>query len=337
MTVNLLALKISIELTPKWHVLILKDLARFIDGLGFDTIWVSDHYHNRNVFVVLAVIASATCRVKLGPGVLSPYLHHPAYIAQSILTLVDLAKGRVVCGIGAGDFLSLMQLGFKRLKPVSVVRDALLSIKTLISGNSTNIYNPAFKLINAKLNFGDRNNVPIYVGAQGDEMLKMAARYADGILVNFSDEEMLGYAYNLVCRTITDAGRDASSIDVAAYTSVSISDDTSSAKKAALSYAAYILAGSNDKILERLGISMEKASKIRSAIMQMDLQQAKSLVEDEVDKFAIYGTPAHVTDKLLSIRSIGYEHIVIGSPIGPDLQKAMALLNTEVLPRLRDE
>ncbi|MEM1532121.1 MAG: 5,10-methylenetetrahydromethanopterin reductase, partial [Nitrososphaerota archaeon] len=97
------------------------------------------------------------------------------------------------------------------------------------------------------------------------------------------------------------------------------------------------LAGSSDTILERLDVSIEKASKIRSAILRMDLQEAKSFVEDEVDKFAIYGTSEQVAEKLLAIRSLGYEHIVIGSPIGPDLQKAVVLLNTEVLPRLKDE
>jgi len=332
-----LVFKLSVEFTPKWHTSMLKDLAGLIDELGFNTIWVSDHYHNRNVFIVLTVIASATHRAKIGPAVLSPYLHHPAYIAQSILTLADLAKGRVVCGIGAGDFLSLMQLGFERLNPVRVVRDALLSVRILLKGNALNVYSPAFKLINAKLNFGDQNNIPIYVGAQGDNMLKMAARLADGILVNFSDEDMLRYAYNLIYRTIADAGRNPSNIDVVAHTSVSISDDVSLAKKAALPYAAYMLAGSSDTILERLDVSIEKASKIRSAILRMDLQEAKSFVEDEVDKFAIYGTSEQVAEKLLAIRSLGYEHIVIGSPIGPDLQKAVVLLNTEVLPRLKDE
>lgn len=332
-----MAFKLSLEFTPKWYITMLRDLARVIDELGFDTIWVSDHYHNRNVFIVLAVIASATRRAKIGPGVLSPYLHHPAYIAQSILTLADLAKDRVICGIGAGDFLSLMQLGFERPNPVSVVRDALLSIKMLLKGNPVNVRSPAFKLINAKLNFGDQNDIPIYVGAQGDNMLKMAARFADGILVNFSDEDMLRRAYNLIRRTIADTGRNPSNVDVVAHTSISISDDVLLAKKAVLPYAAYILAGSNDAVLERLGISIEKTSRVRSAIMHMNLQEAKSSVEDEVDKFAIYGTPKQVAEKLLTIRSLGYKHIVIGSPIGPDIQKAMVLLSTEVLPRLRNE
>ncbi len=329
--------KLSVELTPKWHLTILRELAKVIDGLCFDTIWVSDHYHNKNVFIALAFIASATQHTKIGPGVLSPYIHHPAYIAQSILTLTDLAKGRVVCGIGAGDFLSLMQLGFERYNPVSVVRDALLSIKGLLRGEFVNLSGTAFKLINAKLNFGDQNNIPVYVGAQGDNMLKMATRFADGILVNFSDEDMLRYAYNLIYHTSMNVGRNPSNIDIVAHTPVSISDDVLLAKKAALPYAAYILAGSNDTVLERLGVSAEKASKVRLALMRMDLQEAKSLVEDEVDNFTIYGTPKQVTEKLLTIQSLGYEHIVIGSPIGPNPQKAIALLNTEVLSILKNE
>lgn len=332
-----LTFKLSVEFTPKWHPFVLRDLAVLIDEFGFDTIWVSDHYHNRNVFITLSIIASATQHTKVGPGVLSPYLHHPAYIAQSILTLADLAKGRVVCGIGAGDFLSLTQLGLERSNPVSVVRDALLSIKRLLRGDSVNVCSSTFKLINAKLNFGEHDNIPIYVGAQGDNMLKMAARFADGILVNFSDEYMLRYAHNLIYRTSLDVGRNPSNIDIVAHTTVSISDDILLAKKAALPYAAYILAGSNDAVLERLGISIEKASKIRSAIMRMNLQEAKSFVEEDVDAFAIYGTPSQVVEKLLTIRSLGYKHIVVGSPIGPELQKAIMLLTTEVLPILRSE
>ncbi len=329
--------KLSVEFTPKWPAPILSDLARLVDGLGFDTIWVSDHYHNRNVFVTLAVIALATYRAKIGPGILSPYVHHPAYIAQSILTLTDLAKGRVVCGIGAGDFLSLMQLGFERSSPVGVVRDALFIVRDLLRGESINVCSSTFKLINVKINFGAQDSVPIYVGAQGDSMLKMAARFADGVLINFSDEGMLKSARNLVCCTSAEAGRNVSDIDIVAHPSVSISDDVLLAKRAVLPYAAYILAGSSNTVLKRLDVSIEKASKVRSAIMRMDLQEAKSLVEDEVDKFAIYGTPKQVAERLLAIRSLGYEHIVIGSPIGPDPQKAMMLLSTEVLPVLRNE
>lgn len=334
---SLLTLKLSVEFAPKWPPPVLRDLAKLIDGLGFDTIWVSDHYHNRNVFITLAIIASATHRTKIGPGILSPYIHHPAYIAQSVLTLTDLAKGRVVCGIGAGDFLSLMQLGFERPNPVGVVRDALFIIRSLLRGESMNVCSSMFKLINVKINFGVQDNVPIYVGAQGDNMLRMAARFADGVLINFSDENMLKSARDLVCCTSAEAGRRVSDIDIVAHTPVSISDDVLLAKKAVLPYAAYILAGSSDAVLKRLDVNIEKASKVRSAIMRMNLQEAKSLVEDEVDKFAIYGTPKQVSERLLAIRSLGYEHIVIGSPIGPDPQRAMVLLSKNVLPALRGE
>jgi len=331
-----LAVKLSVEFAPKWPVLTLKSMAGLADELGFDTIWISDHYQNRNVLVSLAVVASATNRARIGPGILNPYVHHPAYIAQAVLTLADLAKGRVVCGIGAGDALSLAQLGIERSSPVRVVKDALLAIKKLLRGESVDISSHSFKLVGAKISFGHPDNFPVYVGAQGDGMLRMAARLADGILVNFSDEEALRSARMLIYRTSLDAGRNPSDLDVVAHVPVSISDDPSLAKKAALPYAAYILAGSNDAVLERLGVSVERASRIRSAIVRMDFQEAKRLIESYADKFAVYGTPAQVAERLLGIRSVGYEHILIGPPIGPDPQKAMALLKSEVSPVLRD-
>ncbi|MEM2910028.1 MAG: 5,10-methylenetetrahydromethanopterin reductase [Nitrososphaerota archaeon] len=330
-------IKLSVEFAPKWPTSMLRDMAGLADELDFDTIWVSDHYHNRNVFVTLAIVASVTHRVRIGPGILSPYVHHPAYIAQAVLTLADLAEGRAVCGIGAGDLISLTQLGLERSSPLRVVRDALFSVRKLLKGESVNVCSPTFKLVGAKIGFEHPDNIPIYVGAQGDGMLKMAARLADGILVNFSDDDALRYAIRLIYRASMDAGRNPSDMDVVAHVPVSISDDVSLAKKAALPYAAYILAGSGDVVLERLGVCIEKASKIRSAVMCMDFQEAKRFVEDDVDKFAVYGTPKQVAERLLDILSLGYEHVLVGPPIGPDPQKAMALLNAEVLPRLRDE
>ena len=63
-----------------------------------------------DVWVTLAGAAERTRRIGLGPGVLIPRLRHVMVNAAAIATLVALAPGRVVAGVGSG-FSGQLALG----------------------------------------------------------------------------------------------------------------------------------------------------------------------------------------------------------------------------------
>jgi F420-dependent oxidoreductase-like protein len=90
----------------------LADIARTADEVGFDSIWVMDHfwqirmngpeYHEMlEGYSALAYIAAVTKRAKLGTMVTGAVYHHPGILAKTVTTLDVLSSGRAWLGIGA--------------------------------------------------------------------------------------------------------------------------------------------------------------------------------------------------------------------------------------------
>lgn len=80
------------------------------EEFGFDHAWTYDHLlwrwlRDKPWFATvptLAAAAVATRRIRLGTLVASPSFRHPVTFAKEMMTLDDLADGRMICGIGAG-------------------------------------------------------------------------------------------------------------------------------------------------------------------------------------------------------------------------------------------
>lgn len=87
------------------------ELATQAEELGFESLWVFDHFHTTpdstdemtlESFTVLAALASLTRRVRLGHMVVCTGFRNPAYTAKLASTLDVLSHGRFELGIGAG-------------------------------------------------------------------------------------------------------------------------------------------------------------------------------------------------------------------------------------------
>jgi limonene 1,2-monooxygenase len=84
------------------------------ESLGFDVVFVPDHYVFESLgtlrtetpayemFFVMATLAQRTTRIMLGSGVIDLPLHHPFMVADRMLMLDHLTRGRAMLGIGAG-------------------------------------------------------------------------------------------------------------------------------------------------------------------------------------------------------------------------------------------
>lgn len=86
---------------PKW---------RAAEEYGFDHAWTYDHLGWRTLVdgpwfgavPTLAAAAMVTSRIRIGPFVASPNFRHPVPFMRELVTLDDLADGRLVLGVGAG-------------------------------------------------------------------------------------------------------------------------------------------------------------------------------------------------------------------------------------------
>jgi probable F420-dependent oxidoreductase len=89
----------------------IKEFARAVEDMGFDSLFVTDHLIAAKRFYsvsfleplqALAVAAGATSRVRLGTSILIMPLRHPVMLAKELATLQFLSENRVILGAGVG-------------------------------------------------------------------------------------------------------------------------------------------------------------------------------------------------------------------------------------------
>lgn len=300
-----MALKFGIEFVPKDPYWKLAAYAIQAENRGFNNLWVTDHFGNRNVYVTLAAAAMYTNKITFGTGVTNPWMVNPVITAQAIATLNELAPGRVVLGMGAGDKTTLEAVGVEMGKPLAAVKEAIDIFRKLTAGENVKYEGEVFKTAGAKFNFKIKNKILVYVGAQGPKMLEMAGKIGDGILINASHPSDIGYAIKMAGEGMKQANKAASDVDIAAYASFSVNEDPKKAVKAASPVVAFIVAGSPPPILEKHGINPGKADEIRAALKVGDFGKAIGAVTPEmINAFSICGTPDMCVEKIKELKRL---------------------------------
>jgi len=314
----------AIELTPEHPVETLTDYAVAAEQAGFDGVLASHHYNNRDQFVALASTAQATEELLLGPGIANPYETHPVTLASRMATLSELSDGRAVFGIGPGDKSTLANLGFDHDRPLRRVLETFKVAQRLWDGERVD-HDGTFEARDAGLNY-EVGEIPVYVGAQGPHMTRMAAKHADGALYNGAHPRDLEWASEQVAKGESERPEERGAFDLAAYASVSIAEDGEAAREAARIPVAFIAAGSPPPVLERHGIDPERAEAVGGAISAGDFGEAGEAVSDAMlDAFCIAGTPETVAERTEELLEYA-DSVVFASPLGPDVEDAIPLL-----------
>ena len=191
----------------------LVDLARHVEALGLDELWVGDEGPARDPFAVLAAAAVVTDRIRLATGVTNPYVRHPGVAAASMLTIHELSGGRAVLGVGAGGQRSLAPFGLHASRPVDRVREFLDIARAVATGTPAAGYSPCDVAV-TEASAGAP--LPVFVGARGPRLNRLASERADGAFVAgmppFRYPDVVGWA------------RSQRPIDIALYPSVAFTE-----------------------------------------------------------------------------------------------------------------
>lgn len=330
-------LKFGIEFVPREPYWKITYYAIQAENGGFNNLWITDHYANRNVYVTLAAAAIYTSKITIGTGVTNPYMVNPVVTAQAITTLNDLAQDRVVLGIGAGDKTTLEAMGVDMQKPLAAVAETVDIFRKMTNGENVAYKGEVFKTAGAKFLFKPKSGIRVYIGAQGPKMLELAGKIGDGVLVNASHPQDVEFAIKCANEGMRQAGKQPSSVDIAAYTSFSVNEDLKKAVKAATPVVAFIVAGSPAAVLEKHGINVQKADEIRAALKANDFGRAFGAVTPEmIDTFSISGTPDMCIEHIATLGKLGISQFVVGSPVGTNVKNAIDLISSKIIPNFKE-
>jgi F420-dependent oxidoreductase-like protein len=208
-------------------------LAQQAEALGFESLWVFDHFHTVpeptdeitfESFSVVAALAALTSRVRLGHMVVCTGFRNPALTAKSSSTLDVISGGRFELGIGAGwkeDEWLAYGYGFPSLADrLAALGDHLEIISRMFEpGRST--FTGRFAQVRGAINVphglqGPR--IPIIVGGNGREKTAgYAIRFADELNFVFLEPDDVAERMVDVRRRCEEQGRDPATMRFSLY------------------------------------------------------------------------------------------------------------------------
>lgn len=289
------------------------DLARRAEDLGFDSLYIPDQTFYRDPFIVLALCAEATRRIRLGLAVTNPYTRHPIQIARAAGMIGEMSEGRFSLGFGAGNRPRVLKgFGLEQAAPAQRIREALTVTRRLLSGEEVEHRGDAFVVDRVGLDFKPGYAVPIFIASRGPQVLSLGGEIADAVM--FEGLFMPGGAKWALSRIEDGARRRYPGQPKArtiAWQSLSLSDDESIAEAPNFRHwAALLISSTQPAVLEAIGLSAATIGAARREIAEVGVEKAgQSLSAEDIRKLVLVGTPEQVRARLLDLAGLGIDEV----------------------------
>ncbi len=209
------------------------ELATQAEALGFESLWVFDHLHTVpdptdeitfESFSMLAALAMATRRVRLGHMVICTGFRNPGLTAKLASTIDVISGGRFELGIGAGwkeDEWEAYGYGFPTLAERMGALGDHLEVITRMLGPGRAWYEGEYAHVRGAVNVpkGIQSHIPIIVGGNGERVTAgYAIKYADELNYVFLDPDEVVSRMALTRARCEAEGRDPATLRFSMYT-----------------------------------------------------------------------------------------------------------------------
>jgi probable F420-dependent oxidoreductase len=188
----------EVERVVRWPELL--DMARAIEDLGYDSIWLGEHLLYRwpdraprgpwEAWATMAGLAAVTSRVTIGPLVACTAFHNPAILAKQADTIDEISGGRFVLGLGAGwNETEFRAFGVPFDHRIARFEEAFMIIRTLLSEGAVDFAGSYYEARDCELlPRGPRaGGPPLMIGSSGERMLRITAPHVDSWNAWYSD------------------------------------------------------------------------------------------------------------------------------------------------------
>jgi probable F420-dependent oxidoreductase len=162
-----------------------REVVSALPELGYTDAW-SAETNGYDAFTPLALAAAWEPTLRLGTAIVPTFTRGPALIAMSAAGLAAAAPGRFVLGLGASSPVIVAAwngIAFER--PYARTRDVLRAVRAALAGQRVNGEFDTFAVSRFKLEQPPEPPPPILLAALRPQMLRLAAREADGAILNW--------------------------------------------------------------------------------------------------------------------------------------------------------
>ncbi len=190
-------MQIDLILQPHFAADEVARLGKLAESVGIHGVWATNHLDGRDPFVNFTPLATQTTQLHMGPTALSPFEVHPVKMANLLLTLNEISNGRAQIAVGGGGG-TLQTMKIKPARMVRAVRECLEILHLVASGKPVSYEGELFHMQWLKADWAKSTPPAIYAASNGPQMLKMGARYADGIMTSDFTVSRLRWAREII-------------------------------------------------------------------------------------------------------------------------------------------
>lgn len=303
------------------------DYVQYAEQKGFEAVWQAESRLVRDAIVPMAAYAAVTKRIKVGSGVINNWTRNIGLLAATFLTLDDLAPDRIICGIGAWWDPLARNVGIDRRKPLTAMKETVTILRKLLNmelvtyhGEFVHVDNIGLDVVHGR---HEPRNVPIYIGATGDQMMELTGEIADGVVLNYCvPPEYNIRALELLDNGAKKAGRRMEDLDRPQLIVCSVDEDHDKAIDTTRELLTQYLA-QQPHIAKASGVSPDVVTKIQSMLgwpaTLEQIKNAKHLVPEElIYRITASGTPAEAKAKVAEYIKYGCTCPIL-YPVGGDV------------------
>lgn len=303
------------------------EYVQYAEKKGFEAVWQAESRLVRDAIVPMAAYAAVTSKLKVGSGVINNWTRNIGLLASTFLTLDDLAPDRIICGIGAWWDPLARNVGIDRSKPLKAMKETITILKRLLNmervtfdGEFIHVNGIELDVVHGRK---EPRNVPIYIGATGDNMMEMTGELAEGVVLNYCvPPEYNLKAMDLLTRGAKKAGKTIDDVDRPQLIVCSVDHDHDKAIDTTRGLLTQYLA-QQPHIAKASGVSQEIVEKIQSILgwpaTHEQIDRAKHLVpEDLIHRITASGTPDEARRKVSEYINNGCTCPIL-YPVGGDV------------------
>ncbi len=315
------------------------ELAKEAETLGFDSVWTAEAYGS-DALTPLAWIGSQTERIRLGTGVCQLSARSPTAMAMAAMTLDHLSKGRMILGLGvSGPQVVEGWYGAPFSKPLSRTREYIdiirqvLARETPVSNKgehyplpyqgkgSWGLGKPLKSIVHPY-----REDLPIFLGAEGPKNVALAAEVCDGWLpLYYSPFRQETYSASL-----TNARSD---FEITHGVVVNITDDIEQGLMPVKHMLALYVGGMGAKkrnfhkeLVTRMGFG-EEADKVQELFLSGKKVEAAHAVPDALaDEISLVGPEGRIRERISVWRETPVTSLLVSARSPAELETMARLV-----------
>jgi probable F420-dependent oxidoreductase len=282
------------------------ELVRTADRCGYFEAWSYESFGS-DAFTPIGAAAGLSERMRFGTAIVPVFTRPAPLIAMCAVTASQLTGGRFVLGLGISTPNIVEQwMGVPFRRPVTLLRETVEVLRAIFRGEKVTYAGKMVRINGFRLDMPIDAPPPIYIGAQGEQMLRLAGEIGDGVIVNFITPETLPAMLEHVRAGMRATGKDPAKLDVVCRIIIAVDEDEATVRSLfRRSLTAYVTVPQYNKFFREIGYQKE-AQIAFDAWQAGDRRKAlESIPDGMVEKIFVFGTPEQCRRRLADYERAG--------------------------------